>query len=59
MSDQGHIQLGYKFKLFGHRICINKKGINVSNGRKGIFLFHPWAKNFTFKQIKLIPWMFK
>lgn len=41
---------GLKFKLGKWRFCINQRGIDISNGMKGSFLFHPFTKHFSIKQ---------
>ena len=41
---------GLKFNLSKWKFCINTRGIDISNGIKGSFIFHPTNKNFSFKQ---------
>jgi hypothetical protein len=51
VMNQESVQMkGFKFKLRNWRFCINTRGIDISNGKKGAFLFHPFTKQFSFKQ---------
>lgn len=51
---------GLKFKLGKWRFCINQRGIDISNGMKGSFLFHPFTKHFSVKQYQgAYKWLFK
>jgi hypothetical protein len=50
---------GFKMRLGKWRVCINHKGIDISNGMKGAFLFHPFTKPFSFKQYhSSYKWLF-
>jgi len=41
-------------------INFNKKGIDISNGMRGTFLFHPFTKHFSFKQyLGAYSWIIK
>lgn len=45
---------GGTFRLGKYRININRFGLDISNGMRGIFLAHPFTKHFSFKQYTLI-----
>lgn len=50
---------GLKFKLGRLRFCVNTRGIDISNGMKGSFLFHPFTRNFSPKQYRsTYKWLF-
>ena len=49
MQTAGQMK-GLKLKIGKWRFCINFKGVDISNGRRGSFLFHPFTNNFSIKQ---------
>ena len=50
---------GLKFKFGRWSFCINPRGVDISNGMKGSFLFHPFTKHFHIKQYySTYKWLF-
>lgn len=49
-----------RLRFFSFRIVINSKGIDIGNGSRGCFLFHPFTKYFSFKQyLSVYTWVIK
>lgn len=63
MEDGGKTASSFNGKVFyfkNIRISINKKITDIAYDGRGVTLFHPFTKNFSFKQYKLIyTWLLK